>query len=103
MLPATASPLMSRLTSAAPAPCTRGSSEAGQHGVATVDVLLPTCDRLASLGMNLGGVATQTITDLRVIVADQSAHAVSEDPVVQTLGRVIEERGGAVGWHHRLP
>ena len=71
--------------------------------MATVDILLPTCDRLASLVMTLGGVAAQTITDLRVIVADQSARAVSNDPVVQTLGRVIEERGGAIEWHHRLP
>ncbi|MBW3632690.1 MAG: glycosyltransferase [Chloroflexi bacterium] len=71
--------------------------------MATVDILLPTRDRLASLVMTLGGVAAQTITDLRVIVADQSAHATSDDPVVQTLGRVIEERGGAIEWYHRLP
>jgi hypothetical protein len=40
---------------------------------------------------------------VRVIVADQSAHPVADDPVVQTLGRLIEERGGAVEWHHRPP
>ena len=27
----------------------------------------------------------------------------ADDPVVKTLGRVIEERGGAVEWHHRPP
>ena len=53
--------------------------------------------------MTLGGLATQTITDMRVIVADQSAVAVADDPVVQTLGRVIEERGGAIERHHRPP
>jgi hypothetical protein len=46
-------------------------------------------------------VATQTARDLRVIVADQSDRPVADDPVVQTLGRVIEERGGIVEWHHR--
>jgi GT2 family glycosyltransferase len=71
--------------------------------VATVDILLPTYNRLASLVMTLGGVATQTLTDLRVIVADQSAQPVRDDEVVQTLGRVIEERGGATEWHHRPP
>jgi GT2 family glycosyltransferase len=70
--------------------------------MATTDILLPTCDRLASLVMTLSGVAAQTARDVRVIVADQSAHPVADDPVVQTLGRVIEERGGAVEWN-RLP
>ena len=65
------------------------------------DILLPTCNRLASLVMTLGGVAAQTTRDMRVIVADQSDQPVADDPVVQTLGRVIEERGGAVEWHHR--
>jgi GT2 family glycosyltransferase len=71
--------------------------------MATTDILLPTCNRLASLVMTLGGVAAQSVGDIRVIVADQSAHPVADDPVVQTLGRVIEERGGAVEWHHRPP
>jgi GT2 family glycosyltransferase len=71
--------------------------------MAITDILLPTCNRLASLVMTLGGVATQSAGDVRVIVADQSTHPVADDPVVQTLGRVIEERGGAVEWHHRPP
>ncbi len=71
--------------------------------MARTDILLPTCNRLASLVMTLGGVAAQTAHDVRVIVADQSDHPVADDPVVQTLGRVIEERGGAVEWHHRPP
>ena len=69
----------------------------------TTDILLPTCNRLASLVMTLGGVAAQTARDLRVIVADQSERPVADDPVVETLGRVIEERGGFVEWHHRPP
>ena len=57
--------------------------------MARTDILLPTCNRLASLVMTLGGVAAQTAHDVRVIVADQSDHPVADDPVVQTLGRVI--------------
>src|SRR5215212_2573004 len=69
--------------------------------MARTDILLPTCNRLASLVMTLGAVAAQSVGDVRVTVADQSDHPVVDDPVVQTLGRVIEERGGAVEWHHR--
>ena len=69
--------------------------------MARTDILLPTCNRLASLVMTLGGVAAQTTRDMRIIIADQSDHPVADDPVVQTLVRVIEERGGAVEWHHR--
>jgi GT2 family glycosyltransferase len=68
-----------------------------------VDVLLPTCERSTSLAVTLAGLAAQTFTDMRVIVADQSARFVGADPVMQTLGRVIAERGGAIAWHHRLP
>jgi glycosyltransferase involved in cell wall biosynthesis len=68
-----------------------------------VDILLPTYERLTSLTMTLAGIAAQTATNLRVIVADQSQRFVAEDPAVQTLGRVIEARGGAIAWHHRPP
>jgi hypothetical protein len=71
--------------------------------MATVDVLLPTCDRLPSLVMTLAGVAAQTLTDLRVIVADQGTEPVEDAPVVRALRRVIEARGGATEWHHRVP
>ena len=69
--------------------------------MATVDVLLPTYDRLTSLIMALSGVAAQTLTDLRVIVADQSQEPVEQEQVIQTLRRVIEVRGGSVEWHTR--
>jgi hypothetical protein len=51
--------------------------------------------------MTLSGVAAQTHADLHVIVADQSQDSVEQDPVVQTLRRVIEARGGSVEWHAR--
>ncbi len=69
--------------------------------MATVDVLLPTYDRLTSLIVTLSGVAAQTLTDLRVIVADQGQEPVEQEQVIQTLRRVIEVRGGSVEWHTR--
>lgn len=62
----------------------------------------PTCNRLTSLVYTLAGVAGQSLTDLRAVVADQSDDPVRDDSVVQSLCRVIEARGGAVEWHRRL-
>ena len=45
------------------------------NDMAAIDILLPTCGRPASLVMTLAGIASQTFTDLRVIVADQVARA----------------------------
>jgi glycosyltransferase involved in cell wall biosynthesis len=69
--------------------------------MASVDVLLPTYNRLTSLIMTLSGVAAQTYADMHVIVADQSHYPVEQEQVVQTLRRVIEARGGSVEWHTR--
>ncbi|MBX6316175.1 MAG: glycosyltransferase family 2 protein [Isosphaeraceae bacterium] len=71
--------------------------------MATVDILLPTCNRLPSLIFTLSGVAGQSLSDLRVIVADQSEQPVGDEPVVRALRRIIEARGGSVDWHHRVP
>jgi len=71
--------------------------------MATVDILLPTRNRLHSLIFTLGGVAAQTLSDVHVIVADQSNQTVQDDPVVQSLLRIIEARGGAYEWHVRMP
>jgi glycosyltransferase involved in cell wall biosynthesis len=66
-----------------------------------VDILLPTYNRRESLIMTLAGIAAQTLTDARVIVADQSDEPAGDSQVVQTLRRVIEARGRAVEWHER--
>ena len=69
--------------------------------MATVDILLPTHNRLPSLILTLAGIAEQSLTDLRVIIADQSDPPAEREPEVQMLARLIAARGGAVEWHHR--
>ncbi len=71
--------------------------------MASVDILLPTNNRLDSFIMTLSGVAGQSLTDIRVIVGDQSDDPVEHNAVVRTLRRVIEARGGSVEWHYRYP
>lgn len=71
--------------------------------MASVDILLPTYNRLTSLLMTLAGVATQTHRDIRVIIADQSREPAWDEQVVQTAGRVIEARGGCIEWYYRRP
>lgn len=69
--------------------------------MAAVDILLPTCNRRESLVMTLAGIAAQSHTDLRVIVADQSDTPLGEAPGIGALRRVIAARGGEVAWHAR--
>jgi glycosyltransferase involved in cell wall biosynthesis len=69
----------------------------------TIDILLPTCNRLSSLIMTLSGVAAQSWQDLRLLISDQSDEPVDTDQVVQSLCRIIEARGGSVVYHHRPP
>ncbi len=53
--------------------------------------------------MTLSGVAAQTVPDLQVVVSSQGRYRAQDSQVAQTLGRVIEARGGSVEWHHREP
>lgn len=69
--------------------------------MATVDVLLPTCDRPLALTMTLAGLALQSFTDFRLIVADQNAASQRAQPTIAALARVIEARAASVEWHHR--
>ncbi|HXR66347.1 MAG TPA: glycosyltransferase family A protein [Ktedonobacteraceae bacterium] len=68
-----------------------------------IDILLPTYNRLSSLIMTLAGIAGQTRSDLRVVIADQSQRLVDEEQVVQSLFRMIEARGGSIVYYHRPP
>jgi len=67
----------------------------------TVDVLLPTCNRLPSLILTLSGLSSQDTPALRVVVADQSEEPARRHPVVQALFRVLQARGGDVEYHER--
>jgi len=68
-----------------------------------VSVLIPTYERMESLVMTLSGVASQTTTDLQVVVSSQGRYKAQDSLVAQALGRLIEARGGFVEWHHREP
>ncbi|QIN80306.1 glycosyltransferase [Rubrobacter marinus] len=69
--------------------------------MAAVDVLLPTYNRRESLLTTLAGLAGQSFSDLRVVVADQSTEPAEDSPVARAMERVIRARGGSVEWHHR--
>ena len=69
----------------------------------SVDILLPTYNRLPSLIMCLSGIAGQTCSNFRLILSDQSETPVKDNQVIQSLIRVIEARGGTVEYHYRVP
>jgi len=66
-----------------------------------MEVLLPTCNRLPSLILTLSGLAAQTASELRLVVADQSDEPAGHHPVVQALFRLLRARGGEVEYHAR--
>lgn len=68
-----------------------------------VDILLPTYNRLSSFIMILSGIASQTLTNLHVIIADQSQQPTEHSQEVQSLLRVIEARGGTIEYYWRPP
>ena len=68
----------------------------------SVDILLPTCDRLTSLILALGGIAGQSaLPGCRLIVSDQSIESAADSQVVKSACRMIEARGCPVVWHTR--
>lgn len=69
--------------------------------MARVEVLLPTCDRPLAAAMTLAGLAAQSFTDFRLIVADQNRRSSQSQPTLAALARVIAERAAGVEWHHR--
>jgi GT2 family glycosyltransferase len=68
---------------------------------AAVDVLVPTCNRLESLILTLSGVAAQSLAQVRLVLSDQSDRPAAASPVVETLRRIVEARGGRWEYHHR--
>ncbi|MET8986516.1 glycosyltransferase family A protein [Nonomuraea wenchangensis] len=61
-----------------------------------LDVLVPTKDRPGALAVTLAGLAAQTAGGFRVVVSDQSARPVAEDPLVAAAVRILEHRGSPV-------
>jgi glycosyltransferase involved in cell wall biosynthesis len=74
-----------------------------ENEMSSVDILLPTYNRLQSLIMCLSGVAGQNYSHFRLIVSDQSDQPANDNPVIQSLIRIIEARGATVDWHYRAP
>jgi glycosyltransferase involved in cell wall biosynthesis len=68
-----------------------------------VDILLPTYNRLPSFIMTLSGIASQSLRNLHVIIADQSQHPTEHSQEVQSLLHVIEAGGGSIEYHYRPP
>ncbi len=85
-----------------PTPAASTGNPAGDPAP-SVAVLLPTCNRLPGLILALSGLAGQSLSGFHLILADQSQIPVTSEPVVQTLLRIIEARGGTLETHHRLP
>ena len=71
--------------------------------LSAIDILIPTIDRPQELAVTLAGVASQSHTNLRVLIADQSSRPAHSEPAIATLRRLIEARGGSVAWYCREP
>jgi GT2 family glycosyltransferase len=71
---------------------------------AAVDVLIPTFERAAALGVTLSSLAAQTLRPLRIVVSDQSGRAPASDALeIRAVVRVLEHRGHRVEFHRHLP
>ncbi len=68
-----------------------------------VDVLVPTKDRPAALAVTLTGLAAQTAPGFRVIVSDQSATPVADEPIVAAAIRILRHHGHLVEVHRHVP
>ena len=61
-----------------------------------VDVLLPTCNRPAELGVTLAGLAAQAEPSFAVVISDQSTGSPGWDhPAAAARVRVLEAQGPA--------
>lgn len=90
---------MSRRPSAQWASAARAAAEA-----ASVDVLIPTCNRPTELGVTLAGLAAQSEPSFRVIISDQSTDQPAwEHPAVAAVIRLLEAQGTATKLAHHLP
>jgi glycosyltransferase involved in cell wall biosynthesis len=71
---------------------------------ASVDVLVPTCNRAAALAVTLASLAAQTWPTLRIVISDQSdGDGVEGAAEVLALLRYLRARGRVVETHRHLP
>ncbi|MDP8957968.1 MAG: glycosyltransferase [Actinomycetota bacterium] len=70
---------------------------------ASVDVLIPTCDRPAALAVTLTSLASQTFDRFRVIVSDQGDEPVLTSGEAAAVVRVLEAKGRQVEVLRNLP
>jgi GT2 family glycosyltransferase len=70
---------------------------------ADVAVLIPTCERAPALAVTLSGLAAQTVSGFRVVVSDQSAQPVRDDPLVAATSRLLRHRGCPIDVVTHLP
>ncbi|MFF2029135.1 glycosyltransferase family A protein [Arthrobacter sp. NPDC058192] len=69
-----------------------------------VDVLIPTCDRPAELGVTLAGLAAQQQSEFRVVISDQSSGAPAwENAAAAAMVRVLQAQGRPVELLRHLP
>jgi GT2 family glycosyltransferase len=69
-----------------------------------VDVLIPTCDRPAELGVTLAGLAAQQQSEFRVVISDQSSGAPAwESAAAAAMVRVLRAQGRPVELLRHLP
>lgn len=71
---------------------------------ARVDVLIPTCDRLAGLAVTLTSLFAQDFRDFRIVISDQGESSrADESAEVKAIVRLLVARGVEVEMHRHLP
>lgn len=71
---------------------------------ATIDILIPTCNRPAALAVTLTSLCAQTFRDFRIVISDQTEDS---DPIatgeVQAVLRVLRVHGHTIDVHKHIP
>jgi GT2 family glycosyltransferase len=70
---------------------------------ASITVLIPSCNRPATLAVTLTGLCFQRYQDFAVIISDQSDTPVYQDASVQTAIRLLEKKGREVRQLANMP
>src|SRR5215212_7804418 len=73
--------------------------------MASIDVLIPTCNRKTGLAIVLTSLLGQSLDDFDVIISDQTPEesCYLESIEIQTLVRALQWHGHSVALHRHLP